>query len=148
VPTRCRVACAWAWTLVLACTTVEPRGPAYQQTVEGFKVGVTTRSDAERLLGLPQYEAKEGDLVRLAWSTGPQAPAGSGSPASAAAARLLVLHFGPEGRLARPPTTVFPGSAQTPLDEPGMRPAGAPTPCRSDADCAADEACRQGRCRG
>jgi hypothetical protein len=125
-----------------ACATTVGETPRVRQ-VDEFRVGVTMRTDAERLLGPPQYAADEGEgRTALFWSQGP-----SGPQAPASATRMVKLVFGSDGRLARPAETVYPSRLGDPATRgPSLEPAGSPA-CTRDADCARGGYCLAGTCR-
>jgi hypothetical protein len=122
-----------------ACATGRP----YEEADVGrFRVGVLTRTDAERLLGPPRYLADlGGGRVKVVWNLGQE-----GQTASASAARMVSLVFGADGRLAQPPVVSSGSSALEPA--PGERPLQpVPTkPCEGNADCAGG-VCVNGSCR-
>lgn len=90
--------------LAAACAAV-PGEPPRIRCVEEFRVGVTMRADAERLLGPARYASEEPEgRTAFYWPTGPSGP---GVPA--AGGRMVKLVFGGDGRLARPAETVYPG---------------------------------------
>ncbi len=90
--------------LLGACATTAGEPPRIQ-SVEEFRVGVTMRADAERLLGPAQYASEEpGGRTAFYWPVGP-----SGPRVPADAGRMVKLVFGRDGRLASPAETVYPG---------------------------------------
>lgn len=90
--------------LLTACATTSGEPPRIQG-VEEFRVGVTMRADAERLLGPAQYASEEPEgRTAFYWPAGP-----SGPDVPAAAGRMVKLVFGRDGRLASPAETVYPG---------------------------------------
>jgi hypothetical protein len=126
-----------------ACATTAGEPPKVRRA-DDFKIGVTIRSDAERLLGPPQYAAigAEGETA-LFWAEGPSGPQVPGS-----AARFLKLVFGRDGRLARPPETVYPSQLGDPATRgPSLEPATRSRACTRDGDCAGEGLCLGGTCR-
>jgi hypothetical protein len=128
---------------LVACVTTAGE-PARVRRVDEFRVGVTMRSDAERLLGSPQYQADEGEgRTALFWAEGP-----SGPQAPENGARLVKLVFGSDGRLVRPAETVYPNRLRDPATRgPSLEPAARSPPCTRDADCAGGGFCLAGTCR-
>lgn len=99
-----RLASAACALLLGACATTSGEPPRIQG-VEDFRVGVTMRADAERLLGPAQYASEEPEgRTALYWATGPSGPGVPGT-----AAQMVKLVFGRDGRLASPAQTVYPG---------------------------------------
>jgi hypothetical protein len=131
-----------AAAVLAACVTTTSE-PVRIHDVDQFKVGVTMRSDAERLLGRPQVvEPAEGGCVALLW------PTGAADRVAGAGARFVRLVFGPDGRLVSPGQTVYPGrpGEQFTGGPPGeARPS--PVPCARDADCGERGTCFAGLCR-
>jgi len=111
--------------------------PSERRTVEEFKVGVTLRADAERVLGPPQYEGTRPDGGQeLVWIEFPEV-----------GGKYLRLSFDARGRLAMPPRRSASGAAGLEADGTLLRPVGAaPPPCARNADCA-DGVCLAGTCR-
>ncbi len=138
-----RAAALAALLALAACAGVDARTPRIRE-VDQFRVGVTMRSDAERLLGPPQYVAHEGEgRTALYWPSGP-----SGPQVPASAARQVKLVFDREGRLARPPEIAYPSRMDDPATGgPGLEPAARSPTCTHDADCAAGGICLAGTCR-
>jgi hypothetical protein len=101
---RVRHAILPACALALAACATTGGEPPRIQAVEQFRVGVTMRADAERLLGPAQYASEEPEgRTALYWAAGPSGPQVPGG-----AARMVKLVFGKDGRLARPAETVYP----------------------------------------
>ncbi len=91
--------------LLLGACAASPGEPPRIQSVEEFRVGVTMRVDAERLLGPAQYTSEEPEgRTGFYWAAGP-----SGPRVPAEAGRMVKLVFGRDGRLASPAETVYPG---------------------------------------
>ncbi len=138
-----RAAALAALLALAACAGVDARTPRIRE-VDQFRVGVTMRSDAERLLGPPQYAADEGEgRTALFWPSGP-----SGPQVPSSAARFVKLVFDRDGRLARPAETVYPSRLGDPATRgPSLEPAAKGPACTRDADCAAGGFCLAGTCR-
>ncbi len=118
--------------------------PPEQRDVDHFRVGVTTRADAERVLGPPQYLTQEGDgMTGLVWSLGQ-----SGPPTGGAGGKLVSLVFGRDGKLARPPAIAYSGAFPTPEAGASLQPATKPIErCEKSADCPQGGICLAGVCR-
>ena len=116
-----RESSAWRWrrprrlhatpfALLLATCAVTSGEPPRIQRVEDFRVGVTLRGDAERLLGPAQYVSQEPEgRSAFYWPVGPSGPNVPG-----AAGRMVKLVFGRDGRLASPAETVYPSRPDDP----------------------------------
>lgn len=90
--------------LLAACATTSGEPPRILG-VEEFRVGVTMRADAERLLGPAQYASQEPEgRTAFYWPVGPSGPSVPGE-----AGRMVKVVFGRDGRLASPAETVYPG---------------------------------------
>lgn len=111
--------------------------PSERRTVEEFKVGVTLRADAERVLGPPQYEGTRPDGGQeLVWTEGREV-----------GGKYLRLSFDARGRLALPPRRAASGASGLEVDGTILRPARAAPPlCARNADCAVG-VCLAGTCR-
>jgi len=131
-----------AWVALASCATTRSYDEA---DVSRFRVGVTTRGDAERVLGPPRYTSDLGDgRFKLVWNVGQE-----GQASAAASAKLVTLVFAADGRLAQPPVTSFAsGPVDRSRDEVRAQPAGRlPRACATNADCTGGGLCLNGVCR-
>lgn len=104
-----RTALALAALLAFAACFPASMGPPIDaDRVRAFRVGETSRSEAESVLGLPMAESLEGSDSVLTWMHHQRDPAGAHGYRST----IVSLRFGPDGRLkARHGLPEVPGEA-------------------------------------